>query len=144
MSHSIVELPDAAATLALGGRLAAPLRPGSVIALNGELGAGKTTLVRGLVAGLGSADPVSSPTFALVHEYRGGRLPVSHFDWYRLGDEAELWALGWEEYLDGGGVVVVEWAGRFPAALPSAALRWSLSHDAAGGRIFRGDAEPPP
>lgn len=120
------------------GRNAAPgLEPGTVIALVGGLGAGKTHWTKGLVAGLGSAAEVTSPTFGLVHEYPCGGMPVFHFDFYRLETPEELIALGWDEYLDAGGIVIVEWADKFPELLPKETrwLRFEIQDD--GGRIVR-------
>lgn len=94
----------------LGEKLAKTLRPGQVLALEGDLGAGKTAFVRGLAAGLGYPGRVSSPTFTIVNEYEGGRLPLFHFDLYRLHSFGELEDLGWEDYLDRGGVCAVEWS----------------------------------
>ncbi len=102
----------------LGREAATKARAGDVIALVGGLGAGKTHWTKGLVAGLGSQAVVTSPTFGLVHEYADGSLTVHHFDLYRIDSADELLALGWDEYLDAGGVVVVEWADRFPELLP--------------------------
>lgn len=102
----------------LGRAAAGAAGAGSVIALVGGLGAGKTHWTKGLVAALGCQLEVTSPTFSLVHEYRGGRLPVFHFDFYRLASAAEVLALGWDEYLDAEGLVVVEWADKFPELLP--------------------------
>ena len=96
---------------------------GDVIALVGDLGAGKTHWTKGFVAALGAASPVTSPTFGIVHEYDGGRLPVRHLDFYRIESEAELLALGWDEILDAPGVVIVEWADKFPDLLP-AGTQW--------------------
>ena len=104
---------------ALGRDAAVAARPGMVIALVGGLGAGKTHWTKGFVAGLGSPAEVTSPTFGLVHEYPGGRFPVVHMDFYRMQSGHELLALGWDEYLDSGAVVVAEWADRFPALLPA-------------------------
>jgi len=105
------------------GRLAADrARAGTVFALVGDLGAGKTHWTKGLAAALGSAGEVTSPTFALAHEYRGGRLPVFHFDFYRIGTEDELLALGWDEYLEQDAVIVAEWADKFPRCLPAEAI----------------------
>ncbi len=118
----------------LGRNSASELREGIVIALVGGLGAGKTHWTKGLVAGLGSSAEVTSPTFGLVHEYAGGRLPVFHFDFYRIETPDELLAIGWDEYLDAGGVVVAEWADKFPDLLPTD-TRWlvfSINRD--GGR----------
>ena len=108
---------------ALGAELAAGLAAGSVLALVGGLGAGKTRMVKGLARGLGFAGEVTSPTFSLVHEYRGGSLPLFHFDLYRLKDEQELLGIGWDEFLDEPGVVVAEWADLFPDLLPEG-TRW--------------------
>ena len=107
-----------AQTAAHGCALAASARPGEAWALVGDLGAGKTHFVQGIVAGVGASGPATSPTFALVHEYTGGRLPVFHFDFYRLETAGEALALGLEEYLDGGGLTVIEWADKFPVLLP--------------------------
>jgi tRNA threonylcarbamoyladenosine biosynthesis protein TsaE len=114
----MTRLADTDATVAWGRSLASSLRAGDVIALVGNLGAGKTHATKGIVAGLGAASDVSSPTFTLVHEYRGGRLPVFHFDFYRLNAPDEVLNIGWDDYLDSGGVTVVEWADKFPALLP--------------------------
>jgi tRNA threonylcarbamoyladenosine biosynthesis protein TsaE len=105
-------------TRVAGFELARSAVPGAVLALHGDLGAGKTELVKGLAAGLGSDDAVSSPTFTLVHEYRGGRLPLFHFDWYRLERVEELEGIGYYDYLDQRGVTVIEWAAKFPSELP--------------------------
>ena len=110
-------------TLAWGRALAQSLQAGDVIALAGNLGAGKTHATKGIVAGLGSAADVSSPTFTLVHEYPDGRLPAFHFDFYRLDSAVELPSIGWEDYLDAEGVVIVEWADKFPEVIPPNA-RW--------------------
>ncbi len=104
--------------IAVGRAFAARLKGGDVVALDGDLGAGKTHFCKGLAAGLGSDDEVTSPTFALVQEYRGGKWPVFHFDWYRLEDAGELLGIGWEDYLDEGGIILVEWSEKFPALLP--------------------------
>lgn len=109
--------------IAAGKRLGAQLSPGSWIALNGPLGAGKTHFVKGIAAGLGFRDDVTSPTFGLVREYRGGRLPLFHFDFYRIESIGELLQLGWDDYADEAGVIVVEWAERFPELFPEE-TRW--------------------
>jgi tRNA threonylcarbamoyladenosine biosynthesis protein TsaE len=105
-------------TFAIARDLGAKLVRGDVIALVGELGAGKTHFVKGLAAGAGYTGDVTSPTFTLIHEYRGGRLPVYHFDFYRLESEEEAARLDLESYLDGDGVCVIEWPDKFPALLP--------------------------
>ncbi|MEY2598133.1 MAG: tRNA ((37)-N6)-threonylcarbamoyltransferase complex ATPase subunit type 1 TsaE [Verrucomicrobiota bacterium] len=106
-------------TVEIGARFASRLRAGDVVALCGDLGAGKTHFTKGLVRACGG-DPqeVSSPTFTLVHEYAGAHLPVFHFDWYRLEEASELLEMGWPDFLEESGVLVVEWAEKFPEALP--------------------------
>lgn len=106
-----------------GQDLAESLTEGTVIALCGNLGAGKTQMTKGIVRGLGSAADVTSPTFTLVHEYTDGRLPVFHFDFYRMESAGEVLSLGWDEYLDEKAVVIVEWADRFANLMPEH-TRW--------------------
>lgn len=101
----------------LGESLAEKLKPGDVIALYGNLGAGKTAFVRGLAKGLGLSARVSSPTFTIVNEYLG-KTPLFHFDMYRLGSADELFEIGWEDYLDRGGVCAVEWSENVEEAFP--------------------------
>ena len=105
-------------TEALGRRLAAVLSPGAVLAYRGGLGMGKTAFTRGLAAGLGYTGRVTSPTFTIVNEYEGGRLPLFHFDMYRLPDADALFDIGWEDYLDRGGVCAVEWSEQVEEAMP--------------------------
>jgi tRNA threonylcarbamoyladenosine biosynthesis protein TsaE len=108
---------------AWGMQLAPTLAEGDVIALCGNLGAGKTQITRGIVAGMGSKAAVTSPTFTLVHEYLDGRLPVFHFDFYRMESAAEVIGIGWDEFLNEPGVIIVEWADMFPDLLPPG-TRW--------------------
>jgi tRNA threonylcarbamoyladenosine biosynthesis protein TsaE len=110
---------SAAETFEFGRQLAGELKPGDVIALTGELGSGKTCLVKGIAAGLGVTQEVTSPTFTFIHEYRGGRLPLVHVDLYRLDKVAEAVNIGIEDYLNGPGVVVIEWAERIESLLPA-------------------------
>jgi tRNA threonylcarbamoyladenosine biosynthesis protein TsaE len=119
-----IEAPDPDATRAFGRRLAELLFPGAVVALVGPLGAGKTQLVRAVAEGLGLAEGrgVSSPTFVLIQEY-AARLPIYHFDAYRLRGPAEFFDLGAHEYFEGNGVCLVEWADRVEACLPAEQLR---------------------
>ena len=104
LSHSPEDTED------IGARLAEQLGPGAVVAFTGELGAGKTAFTRGLARGLGVADRVTSPTFTIVNEYEGGRLPLFHFDLYRMDSPEELFDIGWEDYLARGGVCAVQWS----------------------------------
>ena len=114
---------SAAETEEIGRQFAKNLTTGSVLALTGELGSGKTQFVKGLVAGLGSTAAITSPTFTIVHEYPGGRLPVYHFDFFRLQDRQSITRLGLDDYFFGNGVCVIEWADRFPDLIPANA-RW--------------------
>ena len=107
-------------TEALGDRIAKILTPGTVIAYCGDLGAGKTAFTRGLARGLGYREPVTSPTYTIVNEYLGGRLPLFHFDMYRLGSSDDLWDIGWEDYLERGGICAVEWSENVEDAMESA------------------------
>jgi tRNA threonylcarbamoyladenosine biosynthesis protein TsaE len=137
--HEHAATPEAMAEL--GRAAAAHVRPGSVIALVGGLGAGKTQWTKGFMLGMGSSAEVTSPTFGLAHEYPGGTLPVFHLDFYRLESARELVALGWDEYLDAGGVVIAEWGDKFPELLPPC-TRWLVfSIEADGSRTVR-DAGP--
>ena len=106
-------------TEALGARLAVVLPPGAVVAYQGGLGMGKTAFTRGLASGLGYPGRVTSPTFTIVNEYEGGRLPLFHFDMYRLADADALFDIGWEDYLDRGGVCAVEWSEQVAVAMPA-------------------------
>ena len=106
-----------AQTEAVAEKLAQQLQPGTVIAYRGDLGAGKTAFTRGLARGLGCEDMVTSPTYTIVNEYLSGRLPLFHFDMYRLGSAEDLWDIGWEDYLERGGVCAVEWSENVQEAL---------------------------
>lgn len=114
LTHSALE------TERVGSRLAAQLRAGDVIAYYGGLGAGKTAFTRGLAAGLGVTDEVTSPTYTIVNEYMSGRIPLFHFDMYRLCSSEELFDIGWEDYLARGGVCAVEWSENVEDALTGA------------------------
>lgn len=107
-------------TQALGQKLASRLAPGDVIAYFGDLGAGKTAFTRGLAQGLGITDPVTSPTYTIVNEYLSGRIPLFHFDMYRLSSSDELFDIGWEDYLQRGGVCAVEWSENVADAMQGA------------------------
>ena len=94
----------------VGAALGAVLQPGSVLAYEGDLGAGKTAFTRGLARGLGCTEQVTSPTYTIVNEYLSGRIPLFHFDMYRLRSAEDLWDIGWDDYLERGGVCAVEWS----------------------------------
>ncbi len=128
---------SAAETRAFAARLGMALEPGDTLCLIGDLGAGKTTWTQGLALGLGlpPEEPVNSPTFTLVSEHPGGRVPLYHFDVYRLPDSSGLYDLAFDEYLSGDGVVVIEWADKITDALPQDRLDIALS--AEGGPDMR-------
>ncbi len=127
-----------AETRALGRSLAGRLRPGDVVALYGDLGAGKTALTKGLCSGLGiDAEQVNSPTFTILHEYPSGNLPFYHFDAYRIERLEEFFDLGYEEYFYGGAVCVIEWADRIEPVLPADVVRIRLEHEGGDVRKIR-------
>ena len=107
-------------TEAIGAALAKILTPGAILAYRGDLGAGKTAFTRGLARGLGYDEPVTSPTYTIVNEYLGGRLPLFHFDMYRLASADDLWDIGWEDYLERGGICAVEWSENVEEAMDGA------------------------
>ena len=121
VSHSEAETED------LGRRLAAALGPGAVVAYRGDLGLGKTAFTRGLARGLGYQGRVTSPTFTIVNEYEGTGLRLFHFDMYRLEGPEDLFGIGWEDYLDRGGVCAVEWSERVEEALPEDAVTVTIA-----------------
>ena len=121
-----------------GIKLASSLKPGDVIALVGDLGTGKTTLTKYIAEGLGVKEIVNSPTFTIVKEYRSGRLPLFHFDVYRLENEDELFEIGADEYFYDGGVCVIEWADKVLEALPEKYIKIDIEYgDNEGERIYR-------
>jgi tRNA threonylcarbamoyladenosine biosynthesis protein TsaE len=121
-------------TLAIGERIAAGLGRGSVVAIRGGLGAGKTCLAKGIARGLGVRDEVTSPSYTIVSEYAAGPLPLYHIDAYRLGGDDDFQALGGDEYLQGGGIAVIEWSDRIPGSIPRSALLVSIEILADGRR----------
>ncbi|MFM7605952.1 MAG: tRNA (adenosine(37)-N6)-threonylcarbamoyltransferase complex ATPase subunit type 1 TsaE [Prosthecobacter sp.] len=127
---------------AWGVRLAMTLAAGDVIALCGNLGAGKTQITRGIVAGMESKADVTSPTFTLVHEYLDGRLPVFHFDFYRMESATEVIGIGWDEFLNEPGVIIVEWADMFPDLLPPYTRWFYLKAKPDGSRTLEERAAP--
>lgn len=128
--HYITNTPEE--TESLGEQLGALLQPGTVLAYTGDLGAGKTAFTRGLARGLGICEQVTSPTFTLVNEYETGRVPLFHFDMYRLGSSDELFDIGWEDYLARGGICAVEWSENVEDA---------LDEDTIWVEIYRGKQE---
>ena len=135
-------LASAEATQALAESWAEQCRRGDIVALYGLLGAGKTQLVKGLARGLKFSGEVTSPTFTLVHEYMGGRLPLYHLDLYRLEDLAAAERMGIEDYLTGDGVTVIEWPEKVDALLPEDAMRWEILMVSLTERVVRPVAPP--
>lgn len=119
----IFESNSAKDTFAFGQKLGREAVPGEIICLDGDLGVGKTVFTQGFAAGLGIDDYVNSPTFNIVKEYEGGRLPLYHFDVYRIGDPSEMEEIGYEDYFYGQGVSIIEWPGQIEELLPKEA-RW--------------------
>lgn len=115
-----------AETRDMGIRLAQRLRPGDVVLLSGDLGAGKSVLARGIAGGLGVTETVTSPTFTILNVYESGRTPLYHFDWYRLESEEELYEMGLQEYLGGNGIALVEWPEICAGAIPETCLRVTI------------------
>ncbi|MCR4625348.1 MAG: tRNA (adenosine(37)-N6)-threonylcarbamoyltransferase complex ATPase subunit type 1 TsaE [Lachnospiraceae bacterium] len=124
-------------TLEFGKKLGENAVPGMIICLDGDLGTGKTVIAKGIALGLGITEPVSSPTFTVVKEYHEGRLPLYHFDVYRIEDPAEMEEIGYEEYFFGNGVTVVEWADMINELIPADAVRVRLKKDVSKGFDYR-------
>ena len=138
--HLTLALPDEAATLALGAALAANLAPGMVIWLEGDLGAGKTTLVRGLLRAAGETGPVKSPTYTLVEVHVVSGLNFYHFDFYRFNQAEEYLDAGLDEYFSGSGICLVEWPDKAAPYLPAADMRIELRVGSDAGRTARIEA----
>lgn len=133
----IIETLSPEETEAFGRRLAAAASPGDIICLNGELGVGKTVFVKGFSEGLGITEPVVSPTFTILQEYREGRLPMYHFDVYRIEDPSEMEEVGIDEYFYGDGVCLIEWAGLIAELIPRGASRILIEKDPSKGDDYR-------
>ena len=124
-------------TFARGSMLGREAEAGQIYCLDGDLGAGKTVFARGFADGLGIHEPVTSPTFTIIKEYRGGKLPLFHFDVYRIGDPGEMEAIGYEEYFFGDGVCLVEWSELISELIPDDAIRVIIRKDLTKGLDFR-------
>ena len=124
-------------TFTIGKKLAETVRPGEIYTLNGDLGVGKTVFTKGLAAGLGIKEPVTSPTFTILQEYESGRLPLYHFDVYRLGSSEELFEIGARDYFYGQGVCVIEWADLIAEEIPPGSRLIRISYgEEDGQRIY--------
>lgn len=133
----IFESNSAKDTFAFGQKLGREAVPGEIICLDGDLGVGKTVFTQGFAAGLGIDDYVNSPTFNIVKEYEGGRLPLYHFDVYRIGDPSEMEEIGYEDYFYGQGVSIIEWPGQIEELLPKEACWVRIRKDLTKGFDYR-------
>ncbi len=124
-------------TFELGKELGEAARPGELYCLDGDLGAGKTVFAKGFAAGLGIDEPVTSPTFTIVKEYVGGRLPLYHFDVYRIADPDEMYAIGYEDYFYGEGVCLVEWSELIAELIPESAVHINITRELDKGIDYR-------
>ena len=124
-------------TFGVGEQLAKEAHPGDVYTLEGDLGVGKTVFTKGMARGLGIEEPVTSPTFTILQEYESGRLPLYHFDVYRIGDPEEMDEIGYEDYFYGQGICLIEWAGLIEELIPPEAIRISIEKDLEKGLDYR-------
>ena len=124
-------------TYAIGSMLGREAEAGQIYCLDGDLGTGKTVFARGFADGLGVREPVTSPTFTIIHEYRDGRIPLFHFDVYRIGDPGEMDAIGYEDYFYGDGVCLIEWSELISELIPDDAIRVNIRKDLRRGLDFR-------
>ncbi len=134
--NGLHKLEGPADTAALGRRIAENAVPGEIYALIGDLGTGKTTLVQSVAAALGVRGKISSPTFTIVQEYRDGRIPLYHFDVYRVSSEDDLFEIGFDEYLEGNGICLIEWADLIEDLLPDGVCRIYLDYGETEGERF--------
>jgi tRNA threonylcarbamoyladenosine biosynthesis protein TsaE len=145
MSKEKILLRNEHSTKEFGIALADKLKAGDVIALTGELGTGKTTLAKYVAQGLGVSEDVTSPTFTLINEYKSGRLPLYHFDMYRISGEEDARNLGIEDYFYGNGVSIIEWADKIPGMVPKTSMTISMSYGACESErayeIYKPEAE---
>ena len=124
-------------TFGVGEQLAKDARPGDIYTLDGDLGVGKTIFTKGMAKGLGIEEPVTSPTFTILQEYESGRLPLYHFDVYRIGDPEEMDEIGYEDYFYGQGICLIEWAGLIEELIPKEAVRICIEKDLEKGLDYR-------
>ena len=124
-------------TISYARELAAGAKPGDIICLDGDLGVGKTVFAKGFAEGLGIREPITSPTFTIMNIYDSGRLPLYHYDVYRIEDESEMDELGYEEYFFGSGVTLVEWASQIPDCIPESAMHIVIKKDPKMGDDYR-------
>ncbi len=124
-------------TISYAREIAQKAKPGDIICLDGELGVGKTVFAKGFAEGLGITEPITSPTFTIMNIYDSGRLPLYHYDVYRIEDESEMDELGYEEYFFGSGVTLIEWASQIPDCVPESAMHIVIKKDPEKGDDYR-------
>ncbi len=138
MEEKKIVIKNEEETKKFGEKLCEKLTAGSIVALTGDLGTGKTTLTKAIAVGLGVTDVITSPTFNIVKQYDSGRLPLYHFDVYRIGDVDEMYEIGYEEYFFGDGVCVIEWADLIEEIIPDDAVRIEIEYgEKEGERIYK-------
>lgn len=135
--ETIIETADASGTFEAGKKLGIMSKPGDIYALKGDLGAGKTVFAKGVANGLDIAEHVGSPTFTIVQAYEDGRIPLYHFDVYRIGDASEMYETGYEDYFFGDGVCIIEWAELIDELLPRTAKHIIIEKNPAKGFDYR-------
>lgn len=133
----IIETKNAKETFQLGKKIGKKALPGQIYTLNGDLGVGKTVFTQGVASGLEIGEPVNSPTFTILQEYEGGRLPFYHFDVYRIEDIEEMEEIGYDDYFFGNGVCLIEWAELIQELIPEQAIRIRIEKDPPKGFDYR-------
>ena len=133
----LIETHSAEETFEAGRKMGLEVKPGTIICLNGDLGTGKTVFTKGVAAGLGITEPVVSPTFTVVQIYEEGRLPLYHFDVYRIDDPDEMEEIGYRDYFYGDGVAMIEWSDLIGELIPKDAIRVTIEKDTAQGFDYR-------
>ena len=133
----IIETNSAGETFEFGQKIGREAKPGQIYTLDGDLGVGKTIFTKGMAKGLGIEEPVTSPTFTILQEYESGRLPLYHFDVYRIGDPEEMDEIGYEDYFYGQGICLIEWAGLIEELIPKEAVRICIEKDLEKGLDYR-------
>lgn len=133
----IVETNDPKQTFELGRKLGKQAKPGEIYCLNGDLGVGKTVFTQGFASGIGITEPVNSPTFTIVQQYEEGRLPLYHFDVYRIGDVEEMEEIGYEDCFFGEGVCLIEWSALIEELIPETAIQINIEKDLEKGFDYR-------
>ena len=137
VDKSLMESSSPEETYAIGRRLGQLAEPGDIVTLSGDLGTGKTVFAKGFAEGLGIADDVTSPTFTIIKEYTDGRIPLAHFDAYRIADPDEMYAIGYEDYLSGDFVCLIEWPEMIEELIPGDAIGVRLEKDLEKGFDYR-------